>query len=103
MKQKIKELYQKTPNWLKNRYFLSAIIFFIWIFFFDTYSILVQMNQKKEINNMVQDIEYYKEEIDKDQKIINILRTDSLTHEFEKYLREVMFLSKKNEEIFIIK
>ena len=103
MKQKIKELYQKTPNWLKNKYFLSAIIFFIWIFFFDTYSILVQINQKKDINNIVQDIEYYKEEIDKDQEIINILRTDSLTPEFEKYLREVMFLSKKNEEIFIIK
>ena len=103
MKQKIKELYQKTPNWVKNRYFLSAIIFFIWIFFFDTYSILVQMNQKKEINNIVQDIEYYKIEIDKDQEIINILQTDSLTPKFEKYLREVMFLSKKNEEIFIIK
>ena len=103
MKQKIKELYHKTPNWLKNRYFLSAIIFFIWIFFFDTYSILVQINQKKDMNKITQDIEYYKEEIYKDQEIINTIQTDSLTPDFEKYLREVMFLSKKNEEIFIIK
>ena len=103
MKDRIKELYQKTPRWLKNKYFLSAIIFFIWIFFFDTYSIMVQINQKKDINNIAQDIEYYKEEIYKDQETINILQTDSLTPELEKYLREVMFLSKKNEEIFIIK
>tara|TARA_B100001741_G_C15978514_1_gene336732 strand:- start:139 stop:450 length:312 start_codon:yes stop_codon:yes gene_type:complete len=103
MKDRIKELYQKTPRWLKNKYFLSAIIFFIWIFFFDTYSIMVQINQKKDMNKIIQDIEYYKEEISKDQKIIDIIKTDSLTPDFEKYLREVMFLSRKNEEIIIIK
>tara|TARA_B100001559_G_C15965480_1_gene378610 strand:+ start:137 stop:448 length:312 start_codon:yes stop_codon:yes gene_type:complete len=103
MKNRIKELYQKTPQWLKNKYFLSAIIFFIWIFFFDTYSIMVQINQKKDMNKIIQDIEYYKEEISKDQEIIDIIKTDSLTPDFEKYLREVMFLSRKNEEIIIIK
>ena len=103
MKDKIKELYQKTPDWLKNKYFLSAIIFFIWIFFFDTYSIMVQINQKKDINKIIKDIEYYKEEISKDQEIIDIITTDSLTPDFEKYLREDMFLSRKNEEIIIIK
>ena len=103
MKDKIKELYQKTPGWLKNKYFLSAIIFFIWIFFFDTYSILVQINQKKDMNKIIQDIEYYNEEISKDQEIIDVIKTDSLTPDFEKYLREIMFLSRKNEEIIIIK
>ena len=72
---------------LKNKYFLSAIIFFIWIFFFDTYSIMVQINQKKDMNKIIQDIEYYKEEISKDQEIIDIIKTDSLTPNFEKYLR----------------
>ena len=50
MKKIIKETYHNLPNWLRNRYALSAIIFAIWISFFDTNSVTVQMNQKKEIN-----------------------------------------------------
>ena len=40
--------------------------------------------------------------IDQDQKLLNTIRTDSLTLDLEKYFREVLFLSKKNEEVFII-
>ena len=103
MKKIIKETYHKLPNWLRNKYTLSAIIFAIWISFFDTNSLTVQMTQKKEIHKIYKDIEYYKGEIQQDQELINILLTDSLTPDFEKYLREVLFLSRKNEEIFIIK
>ena len=103
MKKKISAIYQKVPSWLKNRYFLSAIIFTIWIFLFDTNSVLFQINQKKEKTKIVSDIEYYKNEIQKDEKLINVLSSDSLTPDLERYLREVLFLSKKNEEVFIIK
>lgn len=103
MKKTINQIYKATPTWLKNRYTLSAIIFAIWIFFFDNNSITVQVNQQKEIKKIHEDIEYYKKEIQKDKELINILSTDTLTQSFEKYLREVLLLSKKDEEIFIIK
>ena len=103
MKKKIQKTYRKIPSWLRNRYAFSAIIFAIWISFFDTNSFAIQINQKKEIKKIQKDIKYYKDEIQKDQELISILATDSLTPDFEKYLREVLLLSKKNEEIFIIK
>lgn len=103
MIKQIREIYNKFPSWLKNRYALSAIIFTIWIFFFDTNSVVVQIEQKKEINKINADLDYYQSEIQKDQKIIDIITTDSLTPSLEKYLREELFLSKKNEKIFIIK
>ena len=103
MKKKIQKTYRKIPSWLRNRYTFSAIIFAIWISFFDTNSFAIQINQKKEIKKIQKDIKYYKDEIQKDQELISILATDSLTPDFEKYLREVLLLSKKNEEIFIIK
>ena len=82
---------------------LSAIIFAVWIIFFDTNSFIFQMEQKDEINKIYEDIDYYQREIDKDQELLNILTTDTLTPKLEKYFREILFLSKKNEEIFIIK
>ena len=103
MTKQIREIYKKLPYWLKNRYSLSAIIFAIWILFFDTNSVLVQIDQKKEINKINNDIDYYQSEIQKDQKIIDVITTDSLTPFFEKYLREELFLSRIDEEIFIIK
>ncbi len=87
---------------MKNRYFLSVIIFCIWIIFFDTNSILVQANKRNDIKKIEDDIKYYVREIEQDQKLLNTIRTDSLTLDLEKYFREVLFLSKKNEEVFII-
>ena len=102
MKKKIKELYKKIPDWVKNGYFISAIIFFIWILFFDTNSILKNIERENKIHQLKTDIEYYKNEIKKDQAVINVISQDSLTEELEKYFREQLLLSKKNEEIFIV-
>ena len=102
MRKKIINIYNYFPDWVKNRYLISSILFCVWISIFDTNSLMVQLNQKKEINKIETDIKYYQEEIRKDEKIINIISQDSLTSELEKYLREKLFLSKDNEEIFII-
>ena len=102
MKQFITQTYKKLPFWLKKRYFLSFILFFIWIFFFDANSIETQIKNAQEIKKIKADINYYKNEINHDKKILNIISPDSLTPELEKYYRENLFLSKKNEEIFII-
>lgn len=102
MRKKIKDLYQKIPNWLKNGYLISAIIFFIWIFFFDTNSILTNIEKEQKINQLKTDVEYYKNEIKKDKNAIQIISQDSLTEELETYFREQLLLSKKNEEIFIV-
>ena len=102
MKKRITYIYNKIPPILKNRYLLSAIFFCIWILFFDTNSLSIQLKQKKEIKQLKQDIIYYQKEITKDNQIIDIINSDTLTPNLEKYLRENLFLSKKNEEVFII-
>ena len=102
MKKKIVFIYHKLPRWIKNRYFISSILFFIWMFFFDTNSMLIQIKQKREIKKIENNIEYYNQEIKNDNVTIDILSNDTLTAELEKYLRENLFLSRKNEEIFII-
>ena len=99
---KLKKLYRMLTKWVKNRYFLSGFLFLIWIFFFDTHSIKNQIKKERQIKKIEQDIQYYSNEIEQDLELIQILSQDTLSEELEKYFREKMFLSKTNEEVFMI-
>ena len=99
---KIKKRFQNLPSWIKNKYLVSFFLFSIWILFFDTHSVVNQFKKRSQIKIIENDIRFFNEEIMKDQKIINLLSSDTLSDELEKYFREKLFLSKKNEEIFMI-
>ncbi|RCL71272.1 MAG: septum formation initiator family protein [Cryomorphaceae bacterium] len=82
-----------------NIYILTSLIFFIWIFFIDSNSILVNLKLKKEINKLIDRKEVLERQIEIDKKIIsNLKNPDSL----EKYAREKLYMKKDNEEIYII-
>ena len=82
-----------------NIYILTSLIFFIWIFFIDSNSILVNLKLKKEINKLIDRKEVLERQIEIDKKIIsNLKNPDSL----EKYAREKLYMKKNNEDIFII-
>ena len=67
--------------------------------FFDTNSLLIHWELKKQINNLEKQKEFLHEEIAKDKKIIEKL---SDPEELEKFAREQYYLKKKNEEIYLI-
>lgn len=84
---------------LSNLYILTSLVFFIWIFFIDSNSILVNLELKKEINELNERKSLLEKQIETDKKIIsNLKNPDSL----EKYAREELFMKKDNEEIYII-
>ena len=84
---------------LSNLYILTSLVFFIWIFFIDSNSILVNLELKKEINDLNERKSLLEKQIEIDKKIIsNLKNPDSL----EKYAREELFMKKDNEEIYII-
>mgnify|MGYP003323410652 FL=1 len=84
---------------LSNLYILTSLVFLIWIFFIDSNSILVNLELKKEINELNERKSLLEKQIEIDKKIIsNLKNPDSL----EKYAREELFMKKDNEEIYII-
>ena len=84
---------------LSNLYILTSLVFLIWIFFIDSNSILVNLELKKEINELKERKSLLEKQIEIDKKIIsNLKNPDSL----EKYAREELFMKKDNEEIYII-
>ncbi len=89
----------KFFNIVSNLYILISVLFFIWIFFVDSNSILVNIKLNREINELKEIKDILENQIEMDQKIIsNLQNTDSL----EKYAREQLYMKKDNEEIFII-
>ncbi len=84
---------------LTNIYVLVLTVFVVWMLFFDTNSLLIHRELKKEIKNLEKTQDFLRNEIEKDKKIINKL---SDSNELEKFAREQYYLKKKNEEIYLI-
>jgi len=82
-----------------NLYVLILTIFAVWMLFFDTNSLLIHMELKKEIKKLEKQQEFLREEIAKDREIIERL---SDPKELEKFAREEYYLKRKNEEVFLI-
>jgi len=96
----LKDLRKK--KWFKvftNMYVLVLTVFVIWMVFFDTNSLLIHLELKKEIRKLEKQQEFLKTEIADDKKVLKRL---SDPEELEKFAREQYYLKKKNEEIYLI-
>ncbi|MBT8178563.1 MAG: septum formation initiator family protein [Eudoraea sp.] len=95
-----KELRQrKWFSILTNLYILVLTVFVVWMVFFDTNSLMIHLELKKEIKKLEKQKEFLRTEIDKDKKILDKLSDPG---ELEKFAREQYYLKKKNEEIYLI-
>lgn len=90
---------KKWFSLLTNMYILVLTAFVIWMLFFDTNSLLIHLELKKQINKLEKQQEFLREEIANDKKILEKL---SDPEELEKFAREQYYLKKKNEEIYLI-
>ena len=92
---KLKSLIGKTYF----KYLIILLAFIFWMTFLDTNSLLIHAELNREIKKLKKRKDALKEEIVKDQGLINRLENiDSLEH----YGREKYNLKKQNEDIFII-
>ncbi|WP_373519401.1 septum formation initiator family protein [Pricia sp.] len=92
----------RKKKWFKvftNMYVLVLTVFVIWMVFFDTNSLLIHLELKKEIRKLEKQQEFLKTEIAEDKKVLKKL---SDPEELEKFAREQYYLKKKNEEIYLI-
>lgn len=97
---KLKTLKQnKWFVFFSNIYVIILTIFVIWMVFFDTNSLLTQLQLRKEIKALKKQKEYLQKEIAKDTALMKRLRNDK---ELEKFARETYYFKKDNEELYII-
>lgn len=85
---------------LKNKYYLTTILFLIWMLFLDPNDIITQVRNMVHLNAINKDKAYYQEEIGKVNKDLEELSSNK--KQLEKFARENYLMKKENEDIFII-
>ena len=102
---KLQEVYYalcETRFWaiIRNKYALTALIFFAWLLIFDQNNLIERRKINQEFKELTEERQYYLNKIDEDRKRIEELKTDN--ENLEKFAREQYLMKRENEDIFII-
>ena len=99
--EKVKNIINKIPKPLKNKYIITLIFFIFWIVFIDDYNLIKQHQLQEDVNALKNQKEFYISEIKSDSIELYKLQNDPT--EQERFAREKFLMKKENEDIFIIR
>ncbi len=85
---------------LRNKFVIASLIFLVWILFFDENSISRQLQDRRQLSDLHQQKEYYIERIAADNERFEELHKGNA--ELEKFAREQYYMSKPDEDVFIV-
>jgi cell division protein FtsB len=94
--QKIRSL----PGWMRNRYVLTALLFAVYMMFFDHHDMISQYRLKQELNKLETEKAYFEDQIKNTQSDLDDLLTNN--RKLEKFAREKYLMKRDNEVIFVI-
>ena len=98
----MKYYFDKIPSWLKNKYVLTALCFFIWILFIDDRDfVTTHFRHLKELHKLEARKVYFEDQIQTVRKELDQLKSNPGT--LEKYAREKYLMKRDNEDLFVIK
>lgn len=84
------------PDYLINRYFITAMVFFVWMICFDKNKWVNQLQLSQSIYRLEQEKKNLGRQIVEARK-----DKEDLEKNKEKYAREKYYMHKENEDIFI--
>jgi len=96
----IETLLERVPKPFKNFFVFTAILFILWMLFLDVDSIPRQWRKFRANSELIQEVEFYKEKIDKSNKELQGLKNDP--DKLERLAREKYFMHKKTEDVYVI-
>lgn len=88
------------PPFFRSVYFVAAILFAVWMCFFDENNFINQYRRHAELSSLLEKREYYVEQIAKTDKEYKELTTNPQTQ--EKFAREHYWMKRDNEDVFVI-
>lgn len=90
---------QSLP-YLKNKYVIAILAFFVWMMFFDRNSFITQYKLNSTLDGYEEQKEYYLSELNKDSIALHTLESDKAA--LEKFAREKYLMKKDNEDVYLI-
>ncbi|MCB9034313.1 MAG: septum formation initiator family protein [Chitinophagales bacterium] len=94
-----KQLLDKIPAILKNKFFLVAFVYFIYLLFISDRNLISQFKLAKQLRQLNKEEQYYTKAIND----INQERTMVLSNiqNIEKFARENYWMKKDSEDVYI--
>lgn len=87
-------------NLIRNFYFVSTLLFLVWILLLDNNNVFKHFTLNNKIEDLNQQRAYYEQQVDQLSKEIRTL--DSNPEQLEKLVRERFLYKKKNEDIYVL-
>jgi len=93
-------LHKISQSFIKNKYLITAVVFFFWIAVMDSYSWYDRIQLEKNLSNLKTEKKFLEQKIKQDSINLHDLKTNKAN--LEKFAREKYLMKKKNEDIFVI-
>lgn len=91
---------KKIASIFTNKYLLTGTAFCVWMLFFDTNDLSLQMRRIKEMHKLQESEKVMDNLIAETKHELGQLKTNPAT--LEKYAREKYMMKKDNEDLYII-
>lgn len=95
-----KKNFKSIPALFKNPYFITAILFVVWMIFFDEANVVNQYRLHTQLNNLREKKLFFVQQIAATDKAF--LELTSNPQSQEKFAREHYWMKKDNEDVFVI-
>lgn len=90
----------QVPAFVKNFYFITGVLFIIWMIYPDQNAVVNQYQLVQKRNELLQEKEYYGEKISEVKKEREAVFNNP--RELERFARENYLMKKPTEQVFII-
>jgi len=98
----MRQLVDRIPSWLKNKYVLTILFFAVWILFIDDRDfITTRFRHVKELHKLEARKLYFEDQILTVRRELDQLKSNPAT--LEKYAREKYLMKRDNEDLFVVK
>ena len=91
---------KKLPKITRNFYFVSGMLFLIWMLFLDSNDLYTQYRLSRKLKSLTSQKEYYLKKIEEVKHEREQLLTDK--EALEKLAREKYLMKKEKEDLYVI-
>ena len=98
----MRQLVDRIPSWLKNKYALTVLCFAVWVLFIDDRDfVTTHFKHVKELHKLEARKVYFESQILTVRKELDQLKSNPAA--LEKYARERYLMKRDNEDLFVVK
>jgi cell division protein DivIC len=95
-----KNFWHKVLSLVANKYFISFLIFSVWVIFFDQHNLVDRYKSRQRLDQLKKDTVFYQEKIRSDREKMKLLKTSP--QNLERFAREQYLMKAPDEEVFVI-